>query len=50
MVEGGSVVLAGSTLGDWSGATAGNIDFAAVKLDSEGAEVWRWQVSFFFVC
>lgn len=48
-------MLAGSTLGDWSGTNAGNIDFAAVKLDSDGAEVWRWQVCvyvcvFTFVC
>ena len=40
----GSIVLAGSTLGDWSGLNAGSDDFAALALDSEGQEIWRWQV------
>ncbi|CAN0213505.1 unnamed protein product [Ascophyllum nodosum] len=39
----GSVVLAGFTYGNWSGTSAGFSDFAAVKLDSTGTEVWRWQ-------
>lgn len=43
--EDGSAVLAGSTTGEWNGmADAG---FAAVKLTSDGAEVWRWQVRLF---
>lgn len=44
MVDNGSVVLAGLTTGNWSGENAGVVDFAAVKLDAEGVEVWRWQV------
>ena len=38
-------MLAGFTYGNWSGTSAGSSDFAAVKLDSTGTEVWRWQVS-----
>ena len=41
----GPVVLAGKTKGNWSGTSAGHTDFAAVKLDANGTEVWRWQVS-----
>ncbi|CAM9669973.1 unnamed protein product, partial [Sphacelaria rigidula] len=40
----GSVVLAGRTEGDWSGASAGAMDFAVVKLARNGSEEWRWQV------
>lgn len=41
----GSVVLAGYTHGEWSGELTGEeSDFAAVKLDANGTEVWRWQV------
>lgn len=41
----GSVVLAGYTCGEWSGDLTGEeCDFAAVKLDANGTEVWRWQV------
>lgn len=36
----------GHTKGDWSGTNAGNADFAAVNLDADGAEVWRYQVGF----
>ncbi|CAM9534982.1 unnamed protein product [Ectocarpus sp. 12 AP-2014] len=39
----GSVVLAGSTEGDWGGTNAGLGDFAAVKLDESGAVLWKWQ-------
>ncbi|CBN75056.1 Transmembrane receptor kinase [Ectocarpus siliculosus] len=40
----GSIVLAGYTYGEWSGELAGeNCDFAAVKIDANGTEVWRWQ-------
>lgn len=43
--DNGSFVLAGYTTGVWSGeASAGGEDFAAVKLDADGVEVWRWQV------
>ena len=44
-VSDGSVVLAGYTKGAWIGANDGSYDFAAVKLDAEGTEVWRWQVT-----
>lgn len=40
----GSVVLAGYTLGVWGFESSGDADFAAVKLDENGIEVWRWQV------
>lgn len=40
-----SVVLAGHTEGEWSTTSAGYFDFAAVKVDADGEEVWRWQVS-----
>lgn len=37
--------MGGSTARVWSGdASAGGHDFAAVKLDADGSEVWRWQV------
>lgn len=42
----GSIVLAGATGGSWKGTHAGGAnDFAAVKLDADGGEVWRWQVT-----
>lgn len=40
----GSVFLAGSTGGGYGVANAGLTDFAVVKLDAEGNEIWRWQV------
>lgn len=40
----GSVVLAGYSEGDWAAPNAGFKDFVAVKLASDGTEVWRWQV------
>lgn len=48
MDEDGSVVLVGYTNGDWIGDTStllDNADFAAAKLDPDGNELWRWQVS-----
>lgn len=43
--EDGSVVLAGKTSGHWAGEADGmTFDFAAVKLDADGREMWRWQV------
>lgn len=42
----GSVLLVGHTSGNWTGVNAGSHDFAAVKLDSNGNELWRWQVRF----
>lgn len=41
----GSIILGGSTKGDWSGLNAVDFDFAAVALDAEGEELWRWQVT-----
>lgn len=41
----GSIVLAGVTTGDWFGDVAGSADFAAVALDEDGQELWRWQVN-----
>lgn len=43
----GSVVVVGRTYGDWEGTSAGEWDFAAFKLDSEGDLVWKWQVSLY---
>lgn len=41
----GSTVLVGSTEGSWKvGHAGGQNDFAAVKLDADGGEIWRWQV------
>lgn len=44
MGDDGSVVLAGQTSGDFDGVISAAVEFAAVKLDADGAEVWRWQV------
>lgn len=40
----GSVILAGTTEEDFSGANAGLGDFFAIKLSPEMDEIWRWQV------
>ena len=41
----GSIVLGGRTSGDWYGEVNGiDMDFAAVALDEDGTELWRWQV------
>ncbi|CAM9911136.1 unnamed protein product, partial [Laminaria digitata] len=40
----GTIVLGGSTNGDWDGPNAGGFDFAVVALDAGGREIWRWQV------
>ena len=38
-------MLAGLANGSWGGDYAGGtFDFAAVKLDASGDEVWKWQV------
>ena len=37
--------LVGDTFGNWSGVNEGARDFAAVKLDANGSELWRWQVN-----
>lgn len=39
-----SVVLIGNTGGVWSNASSGVVDIAAVKLDVNGQQLWRWQV------
>ncbi|CAN0334433.1 unnamed protein product, partial [Laminaria digitata] len=45
MAENGSCVTAGYYSGDWDGDyNVGGDDFAAVKLDVHGHEVWRRQV------
>lgn len=38
-------MLVGSTSGDWDGENAGFTDYAAVNIDTDGKEVWRWQAS-----
>lgn len=45
LAEDGSAVLAGLAYGDWDGESSGFTDFAAVKVDRDGRELWRWQVS-----
>lgn len=45
MAEDGSVVLVGHTSGNWAGENSGKHDFAATKVDRDGVELWRWQVS-----
>lgn len=40
-------VFAGFTQGSWDGTLAGVADMAAVKLDAEGNELWRYQVGCF---
>ncbi len=40
----GSVVLVGATTGVWDRVKTGSSDFAAVALDEDGLELWRWQV------
>lgn len=37
-------MLVGYTYGNWAGTNLGGADFAAVKLTSDGEELWRWQV------
>lgn len=56
MADDGSVVMSGRSKGDFTGFNASvsgssstsSADlesiFVAIKLDSEGTEVWRWQV------
>lgn len=41
----GSMFLTGDTSGDWDGANKGKTDFIVIKLDADGKEMWRWQVS-----
>jgi len=45
MAEDGSVVAVGETYGSWDGVNAGFDDFAAVRLDASGDEIWRYQVN-----
>lgn len=44
LLNGGSALIAGATRGNWSGLHAGGDDFAAVVLDGDGLELWKWQV------
>lgn len=45
VTENNSVVLVGYTEGRFANQSIGEGDFAAVKIDSDGHEVWRWQAS-----
>lgn len=40
-----SVVVTGYSEGDWAETNAGGSDFCAARLDANGSEMWRWQVS-----
>ena len=43
--DNGSVILVGSTWGDWEKSNRGGEDFAAVKLNTtDGSILWKWQV------
>lgn len=44
MGKDGSAYLAGRTYGPYNKAIDDDNDFAAVKLDSDGNVLWRWQV------
>lgn len=44
MTEDGAFVMVGQCEGDWSGESSGALDFAVIKLDADGDELWRWQV------
>ena len=37
--------MVGHTYSDWNGVNAGSLDFAAVKLNANGEDLWVWQVS-----
>lgn len=47
----GSIILGGVTEGNWAGTNPdfddSGDDFAAIKLDADGAVIWRWQVRVF---
>ena len=40
-----SYVFAGSTRGDWDGTNAGEYDYVAFKVDTQGDILWKWQVN-----
>lgn len=42
--ENGSIILAGFTSGSWIENNAGEEDYLVIKLDSDGNEIWVWQV------
>lgn len=44
MADDGWAVVVGFTNGDWDGVNAGQMDFAAFRLDADGTEIWRYQV------
>lgn len=46
MADDGSTIIAGSTLGNWNATVMGEKDFAACKLDVNGALLWKWQVTY----
>lgn len=46
VADDGSTVIAGSTLGNWNATVLGGKDFAACKLDVNGALLWKWQVTY----
>lgn len=45
-IDDGGVVAAGYVNGTWNGGvSSGDRDMAAVRLDSGGDIIWRWQVN-----
>lgn len=40
----GSFFIADFTYGSWGATNVGRSDFCALKIDSEGEELWVWQV------
>lgn len=47
MDDDGSMVIAGSSLGEWDIPSIGDWDMAAFKLDADGTLLWKWQVTRF---
>lgn len=45
MGDNSSVILVGSSYGNWADTNKGGEDFIAVKLDADGNILWKWQVN-----
>lgn len=47
MLDNGSLIIGGSTEGDWSGINQGRRDFMMLSLNASNGSLlpWRWQVS-----
>lgn len=45
VLDDGSILLSGFTADSFAGKNIGSYDVAAIKLDANGNEIWRYQVS-----